>query len=221
MQAPKTAWISLRNKMLTGLVVIAPFGITLFVLYSIVRWFVTVLTALTSRINLFPGLHPVWVFLLNLAVGLALLVLILLLSGELVATFSGQRFVDFWEGLIERIPFGGTLYRAIKQVMSPGSRPFKKVVMIEFPMPGIYAIGFITGQPGDAFTALPPDEYVNVFIPNAITPTGGWLVVVKKSRIKELDMTTDEAHTLIISGGMASTPSTAELRDPNFKPPAA
>ncbi|MGH8103363.1 MAG: DUF502 domain-containing protein [bacterium] len=219
MKQPRSVWHTIRSTMLAGLVVIAPFAITLFVLFTIVRWFFGLLSNLTEKINLFHGLHPALIFMLNLVVGLLLLALILWLAGELFENFAGQRFIEFWEEIIERIPIFGTLYRALKQVMSPGGRPFQKVVMIEYPRSGVYSIGFMTGTPDEAITTHSGTDFANIFIPNALNPTGGWLVIVPRAEVKELDMTVDEALAFIISGGMASRPPVENGR--NTPPPPA
>lgn len=210
MKQTQSMWRALRSRMLTGLVVIAPFAITLFVIYSILAWFVRVFSRATATMDLFQGMHPAMVFLLNLALGVALLAVVLLISGEVAETFSGQRFIDFWEEVVERIPVGGTLYRALKQVLAPGRGAFKKVVMIEYPRPGVFAIGFMTGQPGQAISEYARGEFANVFIPSALNPTGGWLVIVPRAEVRELNMTAEEALAFIISGGMASGPTASD-----------
>jgi uncharacterized membrane protein len=120
------------------------------------------------------------------------------------------------EQLILRVPILGQVYRTTKQIVdtfhTQQQDGFDKVVMIEFPRPGLYSIGFVTKPVEGEVRARAGEEFVNVFIPTTPMPTNGFLVVSREKDLIRLDMSVGDGMKLIISGGAITPPYPAPAR---------
>ncbi len=184
-----------KRRLATGLAVLIPLGITLFAL----RFLYNALTEL-----LLPFLQPLLVQLpasLQVATTLGLLVLLLLIVGEVATHVLGRRIIGFLEKAVARIPLVRAIYGASKQVVDSFSTPraqLRTVVMVEFPTPGMRAIGFLTN------TITGPDglEWCAVFIPTTPNPTTGFLQMVPSSAVERLDWEIEDAVSTLMSLGV-------------------
>ncbi|MGQ0741591.1 MAG: DUF502 domain-containing protein [Alphaproteobacteria bacterium] len=175
--------------------------------------------AITDFINTqVPGLAPV---LTNTyvqgAVAVILVLLILNLIGAAASRMLGMRFITFMEKLINRIPLIQTVYRASKQLVgvmhqAPGGAA--RVVLIDFPHPGLKAIGLVMRTFPDPNTG---QEISAVFVPTSPNPTSGYLQLVPTAKLVPSDMTMDQAMTMIVSGG-AVTPDHISLTSARTRP---
>jgi len=138
--------------------------------------------------------------------GVILIVIVVLLTGVLVANFVGRAFVGGWESLLDRIPVVRAIYSAAKNfaeiVFSDSSQSFKKVLMIEYPRKGLYSLAFQTADRLGEIDGRTGDEVICCFLPTTPNPTSGFIIVVPKKDAVELDMTVDEALKMIISLGV-------------------
>jgi uncharacterized membrane protein len=137
-----------------------------------------------------------------------LTIFFLYLLGVLTANFLGRRLVHAAEGLLERVPFVKTVYRATKQILGtfagePGQN-FQRVALVPFPTKETRSIGFITGMTKDAHTG---EELCMVFVPATPNPTSGFVFVLKRADVIELDWTVEEAIRVIISCGVLAPPT--------------
>ncbi|MGH7461548.1 MAG: DUF502 domain-containing protein [Longimicrobiales bacterium] len=148
--------------------------------------------------------------------GLITLLLGLILIGWLAELAIGSRIVNFWHNLLERIPIARRVYtaanRIINTVFKDEQRPFREVVMFEYPSPGRWAIGFVSARAPQA-AQDGTDERVSVFIPNTPNVATGRLVVVGRSELKPLDLTVDQVFTFALSAG-AVAPGVGGSADP-------
>jgi len=199
-------WLRIRNYFLTGVVVAGPIGITLYLTYTIIGW-------VDSWVKPFiPRFYNPETYLPFAVPGLGLLVsfLGLVLLGFLTAGLAGKTIIRFGENLLNRMPFVRNLYRGLKQifetVLSQRGRSFQKAGLIEYPRRGLYAIVFLaTDTTGEVLDRLPEDdEFLSVFLPTTPNPTSGFLLFVKRDEITMLDMSVEEAATLVISAGLVS-----------------
>jgi len=208
-----------RQYFFTGIIVIAPLGVTMWLLYWIARFIVRFLHVSllpVEMVQYLPG--PIWVRAIvsavfqfgNFMVGLGITLLLTIIVGALVRTYLGRRLFAFSESLIERIPFIRSVYNAVKQLMEAiflarEGKSFKRVVLIEYPRKGVWAIGFVTsetrGKVGDKFK---DKTMLNVFMPSTPNPTTGFYMVLPKEDTIEMDLTAEQAFRLIISGGLAA-----------------
>jgi uncharacterized membrane protein len=180
-----------------------PLGITLYVLHFLV-------TALDQTLLLIPE-HARPDSLIGFHIpgfGVLLSFLILLVTGVVAANFFGARLILMWEALLGRIPFVKSLYSAVKQVsdtlLSEKGNAFRKALLVEYPREGSWTIAFMTGVPDAAVAQYLPGEHVSVYVPTTPNPTSGFFLMLPRERVRELDMSVDEALKYIISMGVVA-----------------
>jgi uncharacterized membrane protein len=193
----------MRRYLIAGLLVWVPLGITIYVLHFLV-------TTLDQTLLLFPesarpdsllGFHiPGFGVLLTFA--------LLLLTGMVAANFFGARLIQFWENVFGRIPVVKSIYSSVKQVsdtlLSDSGNAFRKALLVEFPHEGSWTIAFLTGTPAPAVATHLNEEYLSVYVPTTPNPTSGYFIIVPRARVRDLDMTVDEALKYVISMGVVS-----------------
>lgn len=198
----KPSWRrSLNRHLIAGLIVIAPLTATVWVLL----WIFQLLDGLLGRF-LYPALGASLGRETFVIPGLGLLVLFLLLvgTGWLAERAIGNRIISWWNGLLERLPVVRRVYgasnRIVRTVFGTEARPFSQAVLVEYPAPGRWSVGFLTGDaPEEVRRRL--GDLVAVFIPTTPNPTSGWVVLVARAQVLPLAMSVDEAFTLILSAG--------------------
>jgi uncharacterized membrane protein len=211
-----------RRYLVAGLLVWMPLGATLI----LVRFAVG---QMDRSISLLPHEYQPGVMLQNWlgtenpveipGFGVILIFIVVLLTGVLVANFVGRAFVGGWESLLDRIPVVRAIYSAAKNfaeiVFSDSSQSFKKVLLIEYPRKGLYSLAFQTSNKLGEIEDRTGEDVVCCFVPTTPNPTSGFIVVIPKKDIVELEMTVDEALKMIISLGVVvplwSKDGTAEL----------
>ncbi|MCK1711284.1 MULTISPECIES: DUF502 domain-containing protein [unclassified Bradyrhizobium] len=203
-----------RNYFLTGLVVTGPIAITLYLVWWFVTWVdgvVRPFIPLAYRPETYmPYVVPGW--------GLIVAVFTLTLLGFLTANLIGRTLVDLGETFVGRIPAVRAIYRGLKQVFetlfSGKGSSFRKVGLVEFPSPGMWSIVLISQSPNeDVARSLPGlEEHVSVFLPCSPNPTTGFFFYVPRSKIIEVDMSTEDAATLIMSAGVVQPGSAPDSR---------
>lgn len=191
----------LRRYLVTGLLVWVPLGITIWVLELIV-------STLDKTLLLIPeSYRPENVFGFPIpGLGVVLTLIILLITGIFARNFVGQQLLKGWDSILRRIPVVKSIYSGVKQVsdtlFSDTGQAFRKALLVEFPHPGSYTIAFMTGTPGGELVHRLPGDHVSVYVPTTPNPTSGYLVLVPRSRIQELDMSVDDALKFIVSMGV-------------------
>jgi uncharacterized membrane protein len=139
--------------------------------------------------------------------GVILTVLIVFSTGVLAANILGQRLVQFWEGILARIPVVNTIYNSVKQVsdtlFSGTGHAFRKVLLVRYPHPQAWSLAFQTNVPVEVGVRL-PEDYVAVFIPTTPSPVNGFYFYVRRADVIELDMSVDAAFKYIVSMGVVA-----------------
>jgi len=198
----------LRQYFITGLLVWLPMAVTIWVLtwlYGLLDGiFLSVLGAADAVI---PGLHTLADALRAIpGFGVLSVTVVILVTGLFVANIFGQWWLRQWDKLMNRIPVVRCIYSGVKQVsdtlFSESGNAFRTAVLIEWPRPGVWTIGFVTGSPGGDVPNHLPGEYLSVYVPTTPNPTGGYFVMLRKSDCIELRMTVDEALRYVISMGV-------------------
>ena len=194
----------LRNYFLTGLVVAGPVAITLYLTW----WFVTWVDGLV-RPFVPLSYRPESYLPFGLpGAGLVVAVVALTLLGFLTANLIGRTLVELGERILGRIPAVRAIYRGLKQVFetlfSGQGSSFRRVGLVEFPSPGMWSIVLISQQPSaEVARSLPgQEEHISVFLPCSPNPTTGFFFYVPKSKIIEVEMSAEDAATLIMSAGV-------------------
>ncbi len=194
---------SLRNAFFSGLLLLAPVYVT----YLVIKLLVEKMGGPTSRF-IFFFLPKEWFdnFSILLDVSAALIVLIIItLLGWFSQLLVGKLVLQSFERLLSRVPFVTNVYSTVKQVVDTFRQQqkavFQKVMLIEFPRKGMYAMGFLTGSGKGEIPKRTSEELLNIFLPTTPNPTSGYLLMVPKNEAVELDMTVGEGMKLVISGG--------------------
>lgn len=206
----KRLWKSLvriiRTYFLAGLLAFAPIGIT----FWAIAWIITrldnlllprVIQWIDPSLDQPPDLPPL--------VGALFTFLVILLAGVIVRHFFGQEVVRIWERLLQRVPVARTIYGGVKQLfealVQTGETSFNRVVVIEYPRKGLYALAFTTGMTrGPLHRALPDERLVNCFLPTTPNPTSGFYLLVPEEDITEVDLSVEDAFKVIMSAGMVT-----------------
>jgi uncharacterized membrane protein len=193
-----------RNYFLTGLIVAGPILITLYLTW----WFVTWVDGLV-RPFVPTAYRPETYLPFGVpGAGLIVVVVALTLLGFLAANLIGRTLVDLGERLLGRMPVVRAIYRSLKQVFetlfSGKGSSFRRVGLVEFPSPGMWSIVLISQSPSVEVADRIPgeEEHISVFLPCAPNPTTGFFFYVPKSKIIEVEMSTEDAATLIMSCGV-------------------
>src|SRR5579863_413806 len=193
-----------RNYFLTGLIVTGPVAITLYLIW----WFVTWVDGLVRPFV--PVAYRPETYLPFGVPGSGLVVAVFALTflGFLTANLIGRTLVDLGERLLGRTPVVRAIYRSLKQVFetlfSGKGSSFRRVGLVEFPSPGMWSIVLISQAPSEDIAESIPgqEEHISVFLPCAPNPTTGFFFYVPKSKVIEVEMSTEDAATLIMSCGV-------------------
>ena len=216
----------MRKYIFAGLLVWLPLAVTIGVLTwavglmdGVFKSILSVTQAvLPSEANLFlerfvhiPGL------------GVAVLVLMLLLTGMFVTNMVGQWWLKQWDNILSHIPIVKSIYSSVKQVsdtlFSSNGNAFREAVLVEYPRAGGWTIAFVTGKPAGEVAQALPGEHLSLYVPTTPNPTSGFFLMAPRADVKPLQMSVDEALKYIISMGVVAPPAGAAPRpveaDPN------
>lgn len=202
----------MKRYFITGLLIWAPLGITLWVLSFI-------LGMMDQSIMLLPNAwQPRALVGFNIpGVGAVMTLLVVFITGLLTANFIGQRLVRWWEALLHRIPVVRSIYQSVKQisdtVFSPSGQAFRQAVLVQYPRQGSWTIGFLTGAPGGEIADRLGDNMVSLYVPTTPNPTSGFFLMVPKADVLELDMSVEDALKYLISMGVVA-PTTLPVKTP-------
>lgn len=198
----------LKNDLIAGLLVVIPLATTIWLTITIASWAIDFLTRIPKQLNPYDHLHPILVNLLNLLVGLTVPVLSILLIGLMARNIAGRWLLDVGERVLQGIPLAGSVYKTLKQLLETllkdTSGKFRRVVLIEYPRRGIWAIAFVTGIVSSEIQSQMTRPVLSVFIPTTPNPTTGWYAVIPEEEAIELSMSIEDAFKVVISGGIVS-----------------
>jgi uncharacterized membrane protein len=194
---------ALRKWLVAGLLVIVPVAVT----FAVLRWIVE---TLDSTLAILPvAWQPDKLIGVHIpGFGVLLTLVILLAVGGVASNFFGKKLVQWGDRLVTRIPVVRSIYSSVKQVsdtlFSPNGNAFRKAVLVQWPRPDVWTIGFVTGSPGGDVTNYLVGDYLSVYVPTTPNPTGGYFVMLRKSDCVELKMSVDDALKYVISMGVVS-----------------
>ena len=193
----------MKRYFITGLLVLVPLFITLWVL-------TTVIGMMDQSLLLLPKTwRPEAQFGRAIpGIGAILTVLIVLVTGVIATNFFGKQIIALWENMLGHVPFVKSIYSSVKQVsdtlFSDSGNAFRKALLVQFPREGSWTIAFQTGEPGGDVANHLLGDFVSVYVPTTPNPTGGYFLMMKRSDVIELNMSVDEALKYIISMGVVA-----------------
>jgi len=194
----------LRTYFITGLLVIIPIALTIFLIWNLFEVIDGILSGLISYI-LVKGFGFERMAEPIRGIGFIAILILILFTGMLTSNYFGRKFIQLGEWILNSIPFVNKIYNAIQQIsrvfISEKREVFKKAVLIEYPRKGIYSIGFVTRDTGGEVREKIDEDGVSIFLPSTPNPTTGFVLFVPKKDLIELDMSIEESLKLIISFG--------------------
>jgi len=184
----------LRSVVLAGLVVTVPIGITVWI-------FIWLFTSIDSLLQ--PVIKRIWGQDIT-GVGFGVMVALVLIIGLIATNMMGKRMIGWFEAQLSKVPLAKTIYVALKEVAQSFSNPkknqFMQVVLIEFPAKGMKTIAFITNEEKDKNGKT----FINLFIPTALNPTGGFIEIVREEDIIRTNLSIEDGLKLAVSAGSMS-----------------
>lgn len=192
-------WKFLRKYFFTGLLVLLPLIITIYILVFAFNFIDSILKDLILLLfgRHIPGL------------GFLLVIALIFLAGLFGTNVVGKKLISLGERILQHIPFVKSIYTAIKQVIetfSPQQASFQGVVMLEFPRRGLYSIGFVTGDSTEEVRLQAQKNLINVYLPGT-PPTAGVFVMVPREEVRFLNISVEDALKLLVSGGIVGSGS--------------
>ena len=190
----------LRNYFITGVFVLIPIGITVYLTLFLIK--------ISSKI-LPKELNPNYYLPFDIP-GLEIFISLLLITfiGWLSLTFIGKRLVNIFENILNKIPILRTIYSSAEQLIdnfSQDKKTKKSVVLVQYPRKGIWAVGFATKDNEGEISDKTKETLINIFIPTTPNPTSGFLLMIPKKDVIFLDMSFEEASKFIVSAGTSTT----------------
>jgi len=194
----------LRTSFLTGLIVIAPVGLTIWLMWTLIGWvdgFVLPLIPDRYQPEEYLGLN-------FRGVGVVIFLVFTVIVGWVAKGLIGRSLIRFAESLVNRMPVVRSIYSGVKQiaetVFAQSERSFQKACLIQYPRKDIWAIGFISSDTKGEVNAKAhtASDMVSVFVPTTPNPTSGFLLFFPREDVIELDMTIEDAAKLVISAGL-------------------
>ena len=183
----------LKKSFFTGLLVVIPIGLTIYILIFIIK-----------LLNNFLPFK-----FLPYGTGIVLTIILITFIGFMTTNIIGKRLIEMGEKFISSIPLVKNVYTAVKQIsdamLSSKGKNFRRVVLIEYPRKGIYTLAFVTGVSKGEVQEKTRSNVINLFVPTTPNPTSGFYLMVPGTDVIDLDMSVEDAFKLLISGGMVSS----------------
>jgi uncharacterized membrane protein len=210
-----------RQYFVAGLLAFAPIGITVWAIGWIIQRLDNLLLprliqAVSPGLDSPPDIPPL--------VGLVFTFVVILLSGVIARHFFGAEFVRLWERWLLQVPIARTIYGGVKQLFEAiahsSAGTYNRVVLIEYPRKGLFALAFTTGHArGPVKRALPDRDLVNCFVPTTPNPTSGFYLLVDEAEITEVDLSVEDAFKVIMSAGLVTPPGKQPVQVDTAAPP--
>jgi uncharacterized membrane protein len=201
---------NLRNSFFAGLLVVVPVAASVLILLAIFTWVTDFMLPDALRAQMLTPLYRIIVSIL--------FVVFTIFVGRVTRLVAGKRMVSATESLITHVPLLNKTYGFMKEisqtVLSGKKTMFKRVVLVEFPRPGMYTIGFVTNETGGEIRGKMREMVISVFIPAAPNPTSGILLFIPRGELIDLEMSVAEGMKMVISCGSVEPLYTPKTQQP-------
>ncbi|MCH8891703.1 MAG: DUF502 domain-containing protein [Myxococcales bacterium] len=205
---------AIRRYFVAGILFFAPIGVTIWAIVSIIVWLDNLLLPRFIKLIL-PGIEdPPSIPL----VGMLFTFVVIIFLGVIARHLLGGEFQRAWERLLARVPVARSIYGGVKQLVeaifasSSQSSRFNRVVLLEYPRRGVYALAFTTGPARGIVQEVTELEMINCFVPTTPNPTSGFYLLVPEADLTEVDLSVEDAFKLVMSAGLV-TPDNVPLAD--------
>jgi uncharacterized membrane protein len=204
---PPSPMARLRAYFLAGILITAPVGLTLYIAWNLIAWVDNMV------LSLVPAQYNPETYLPFFIPGLGLIVVLVALTliGALTAGLVGKWVRQSFDLILTRLPVVRSIYGAIKQIvetmLTNQSRAFRECVLVEFPRPGVWSLGFVSGATPPEIAQRLDDDVINIFVPTTPNPTGGYLLFVPRAKVIFLKMAVEDGVKLVVSTGIVQPES--------------
>ena len=199
-------WRRIRLNLLTGLLVLLPLYLTGLILVKLFLIIDGILNRLVTRALVAALKLPISDDQVFYGLGIVTLFFVIIAAGSLARNFVGKKVLAGFNRKIDQIPIIKSIYKTLRQIiealLSTNREAFQKPVLIEYPRLGLYSLAFQTQASGGPLQENIGEESITVFLPSTPNPTTGFVLIVPKSQVHEINMSTEDAMKLIISGGV-------------------
>jgi len=203
---------AIRRYFVAGILFFAPIGVTVWAIASIIIWLDNLLLPRFLKLVLPHVEEPPSIPLL----GMLFTFVVILFLGVIARHLLGGEFQRAWERLLSRVPVARSIYGGVKQLVeaifasSGQSARFRRVVLVEYPRKGMYALAFTTGPARGIVQEITEEEVINCFVPTTPNPTSGFYLLIPEKELIEVALTVEDAFKLVMSAGLV-TPDTVPL----------
>jgi uncharacterized membrane protein len=193
----------IKSILLTGFAAMIPVGVTLYIIAFLIRTMDNLVKIIPHRFqpDELLGFHIP-------GLGIIITLILIFIIGLVTKSYLGRKAVSLGEWIVDKIPFVSGIYKGVKQlvdaIFSDKHRSFRKAVLIEYPRRGLYSIAFVTGDSQGEVQEKTTEKHINLFVPTTPNPTSGFYIMIPENDVIPLDMSVEEAFSLIISGGIIS-----------------
>ncbi len=216
-------WLAetIRRYFVAGVVFFAPIGITVWAIASIVVWLDNLILPKVLALVLPEAEGPIRLPIL----GMLFTFCVIILLGFIARHLLGPEFVKAWERLLSRVPIARSIYSGVKGLMeaifgADRRSQFNRVVMIQYPRKGIYALAFTTGAAQGVVQTMTEQRMINCFLPTTPNPTSGFYLLVPEEEVLDADISVEDAFKLVMSAGLVvpdgngAEPAAAPVSEP-------
>jgi uncharacterized membrane protein len=214
-------WVkeAIRRYFVAGVVFFAPIGITIWAIASIVVWLDNLILPRVLKLVV-PGLEEPPPLPL---VGMLFTFVVIILLGVIARHLFSGEFLRAWERLLRRVPVARNIYSGVKQlfeaIFAAGPRShFNRVVLVEYPRKGIYALAFTTGPARGAVQEVTAKRMINCFLPTTPNPTSGFYLLVPEDEVLDTHLSVEDAFKLVMSAGLVTPDVTGPEPDATVHP---
>lgn len=202
-------WRKIKLSLVAGMLVLLPLYFT----YAILVWLFLLIDGIFNRLAtraLVSALNlPISEDQVIYGLGIVTLLIVVLVTGWLARNYFGNQLIAWFNALLDRIPLISMIYKTLRQIaealFSDKREAFQNPVLIEYPRPGLFTLAFKTQNTGGSVQQSVGEDCISVFLPSTPNPTTGFLLFVPTSQVRKVDLSTEEALKLIISGGVITT----------------
>lgn len=196
----------LRKYLLTGLAVILPLAVTLWILVGVFNLIDDLVAGLVFFLT---GYEIVWP-----GIGVAATIAVVLATGVLATNILGKRLLDFWETILLQIPLVKQIYKVVKQIVDTVSKKdeqvFRQVALVEYPRKGTWVMAFLIGDVKEEFLQPTGEDSVKAFVPTIPNPTSGFLIIVPRSDLVHVDISVEDGLKFVLSAGIINPSGNGE-----------
>ncbi len=189
-----------RHYFFAGILILTPMVLTFYILKALLDAAGSILSPFFDYLF---GVHIP-------GIGLVTLLVIVVVSGIVAENVIGKKIFEWWDALLKKMPLVHNLYQPIKQIFSAfsnkdGKSKFSRVVLVEYPKAGSFAIGFVTNELEGKITERFEKKMLSCFVPTTPNPTSGFLLIVPLNEVIPLSISVEEGIRFVISGGISDT----------------